>query len=265
MSKIGSQVWSRVVIVGATSSVGCELAKLFAAKGSCFLILITIGIEDSKDELTNLAAECKKAGALDILTRSFDSSAPTMESYLKLMTEIKTGYGGIDIMCFSVGMSCNSNVAQFSSEENFLRASVKSVDLTLLNAVLCTHAAFPMLQDGKGVLAIFFNPDLKDQKALSMAGHQSIIDFFKCLNREDQLKFCIKFFESVTYEPDKTLEIDASVKPVSPTKRADSKEVEFIVREISKKVLENQPSSPLKKKNSSFDLITSAIFKKKKK
>jgi len=263
MEKPARVVWTRVVIAGATNALGAEVARQFATKGSCFLILIGSSTDkehntEVEQSLTNLSNECRKLGALDVLIHIFEGS-PTHAAYMKLMTEIKSGYGGIDILAFTLGITVSSNLSQIP-QNNIEKMVTSTFDLSYLSAVICTQTAFSMLQDGKGILIVFHNTE--EPKNFSNAASMSLLVFFKNLEKEkDKRKFKIQFCDTTSFEADKAIDANSSVHSVNSNKKVDVREVSVVCTDLSKTLSEAHPV--LKKKTTSFDVL--GVFRKKKK
>ncbi len=128
-----------VIITGASSGIGLELAREFAQRGSKLVLAAR-----SADKLQEIEEELKSQGT-DVITVTTDVS---VESDCKnLVDKAVAAFGRIDILINNAGLS--------------MRALFKDVDLAVLKqlmdvnfwgTVYCTKYALPYLLESKGTV-----------------------------------------------------------------------------------------------------------------
>lgn len=128
----------RVIITGASSGIGRELARQLASQGAN----LVLGARREK-ELWAVAEECQALGAQAIATLT----DVTEQSQCKqLIEKAVDSYGGIDMLINNAGASMHAhfeNVVDLSVYERLIR-------INYLGAVFCTHYALPHLKTSQG-------------------------------------------------------------------------------------------------------------------
>ncbi|WNG20499.1 SDR family oxidoreductase [Cystobacter fuscus] len=129
-----------VVVTGASSGIGEELAVLLAEKGARVVLA-------ARDEvaLARVKQRCEKAGG-QALAVPTDVSDP--ESCRRLMARAVEAFGGIDALVNNAGLTMRGRfeeVTDLSVFERLLRVNY-------LGAVYCTHHALASLKERRGLI-----------------------------------------------------------------------------------------------------------------
>jgi short-subunit dehydrogenase len=132
----------RIILTGASSGIGRELAKQLAAQGAH----IAIAARREK-ELSQVAKECGELGgeALAIPTDIADQA-----QCKALIEQTVQVWGGVDMLINNAGISMHAkfeDIAELSVYERIMRVNY-------LGAVACTHYALPHLKASKGRLVV---------------------------------------------------------------------------------------------------------------
>ena len=103
----------KVIIVGATSGIGRNLAKIMVAKG------YKVGVTGRR---LNLLEEIKSQNPSQICCKSFDiKNTSTLHQHL---TELVSELGGLDILVFSSGTGDLNETLDFELEKNCIDTNV---------------------------------------------------------------------------------------------------------------------------------------------
>ena len=132
----------RIIITGASSGIGRELARQLASQGA-YLVL---GAR-REPELQAVAAECGELGAQAIAMPNDVTEQSQCEELIETAVE---NYGGIDMLINNAGASMHAhfeNVVDLSVYERLIR-------INYLGAVFCTHYALPHLKASRGKIVV---------------------------------------------------------------------------------------------------------------
>ena len=129
-----------IVITGASTGIGEELAVALAARGAN-LVLAARG----KDGLERTARRCADAGGHAIIVQT-DVTDP--EACRALVTAAVEAFGGIDALVANAGISMWARFKEITDLTIFDRI----MKVNYLGAVYCTHFALPHLEKNKGLL-----------------------------------------------------------------------------------------------------------------
>ncbi|WP_224249556.1 SDR family oxidoreductase [Hyalangium gracile] len=129
-----------VIITGASSGIGEELAVSLAARGANLVLAAR-----SEEALARVTARCEKAGgrALGVPT---DVAEP--EACRRMVERAVEAFGGIDMLVNNAGISMRSRFEDIRDVSLFDRL----MRVNYLGAVYCTHAALPHIKARKGLL-----------------------------------------------------------------------------------------------------------------
>ncbi|RJS19746.1 short chain dehydrogenase [Corallococcus sp. H22C18031201] len=132
----------RVVITGASSGIGAELATQLAAK-KARLTLAARNLE----RLQEVANACQKAGAAALAVRADVSREEDCRALMK--QAVKFG-GGLDLAILNAGIS------MYSRFEDIRDLSIFNtlMQTNFMGAVYCTRYALPALKESKGRLVV---------------------------------------------------------------------------------------------------------------
>jgi len=127
-----------VIITGASSGIGRELAYQFAEQGA----RLSLAARD-KERLTAVAGECEARGgkAITIVTDVSDQA-----QCAKLIQETVENYDRIDVLVNNAGITMWANfedVSDISFYEQIMRVNY-------LGSIYCTYYALPFLKKTKG-------------------------------------------------------------------------------------------------------------------
>jgi short-subunit dehydrogenase len=129
-----------IVITGASTGIGEELAVALAARGA-HLVLAARG----KEGLERAASRCVHAGGHAIMVPT-DVTDP--EACRALIDRAVAEYGGVDALV------CNAGISMWARFEEITDLSIfeRLMKVNYLGAVYCTHFALPHLRRSKGLL-----------------------------------------------------------------------------------------------------------------
>jgi short-subunit dehydrogenase len=128
-----------VLLTGASSGIGAELAKILARKG-CRLVLTARRV----DRLEGLAAECRSLGTEVVVIPADLSDTTRAEG---LIADAVAAFGGLDVLVNNAGFGVAS---QFSDSDP--AALVRQLDVNLVTPILLTRHALPHLIERKGTI-----------------------------------------------------------------------------------------------------------------
>ncbi|WNG60870.1 SDR family oxidoreductase [Archangium gephyra] len=129
-----------VVITGASSGIGEELAVALAERGAQLVLAAR-----SEAELERVKQRCEQAGGRAVVVPT-DVGDP--EACRRLVARAVEAFGGMDCFVNNAGMAMRGrfeDVTDLSIFERLMRVNY-------LGAVYCTHAALPHLKTRKGLL-----------------------------------------------------------------------------------------------------------------
>jgi short-subunit dehydrogenase len=127
-----------VIITGASSGIGWELAKLFATQGAC----LTLAARQA-DKLEELAVICHKMGARTISVPT--DVADPVQCQALVDAAVKT-YGRIDVLINNAGTTMWARLDEISDLSIF----EKIMKVNYLGSVYCTFYALPHLRETAG-------------------------------------------------------------------------------------------------------------------
>jgi short-subunit dehydrogenase len=128
-----------VLLTGASSGIGAELAKELARKG-CRLVLTA----RRADRLEAIAAECRGLGAEVVVILADLSDTTKAEG---LIADTVSAFGGLDVVVNNAGFGVAS---QFSDADP--AALVRQLDVNLVTPIVLTRHALPHLIGRKGTI-----------------------------------------------------------------------------------------------------------------
>ncbi|NMO21664.1 SDR family oxidoreductase [Pyxidicoccus fallax] len=129
-----------VVITGASSGIGEELAVLLAGRGA-HVVLAARG----EEALQRVKARCESAGGRAVAVRTDVGDA---EACRLLMERAVEAFGGIDVLVNNAGVSMGARVDEVTD----LGLYERLMRINYLGAVYCTHHALPHLKARKGLV-----------------------------------------------------------------------------------------------------------------
>lgn len=115
----------RIIIIGATSGIGYQLAMEYIAKGWC------IGIAGRKQEKLN---ELKELAPSNIFTKAIDINQPECQA---LLSELIAEIGGVDIYIHSSGVGTINKALDTTIELDTLQTNV--LGFTRCLTTVCNH------------------------------------------------------------------------------------------------------------------------------
>lgn len=128
-----------VVITGASHGIGEEMAMALARQGAKLSLAAR-----RADELTRVAAACRAAGALDVITVVTDVAEP--DDCARLIERTAAHYGRIDTLINNAGLGMWSRVEDARDLTIFERV----MRVNYFGTVHCTAAAIPYLRKSRG-------------------------------------------------------------------------------------------------------------------
>ncbi|KAH7825916.1 putative SDR family oxidoreductase [Monocercomonoides exilis] len=111
------KVGSRVVIVGASTGIGKEIAKIYAKKGASLMLF-----SRKKNELENVARECLQCSAnfegKREKPRICVGDITNKEDCIRLAKVVENEFGGTDILVLNAGISMDLTFDEINSLED---------------------------------------------------------------------------------------------------------------------------------------------------
>ncbi|MFC1583680.1 SDR family oxidoreductase [Candidatus Neomarinimicrobiota bacterium] len=132
----------RIIITGASSGIGRELARQLAAQGAYLALAAR-----REKELREVAEECREMGAQAI---AVPTDVSEQEQCQKLIERTVEEWGGVDLLINNAGASMHArfeNITDLSVYEQLMR-------INYLGAVSCTHYALPHLKTSRGRIVV---------------------------------------------------------------------------------------------------------------
>jgi short-subunit dehydrogenase len=129
-----------VVITGASSGIGEELAVVLASRGANLVLAAR-----REEELARVAKRCEQAGGRAL---SVPTDVSEQESCRCMVERAVESFGGLDLLVNNAGITMRARfdeVTDLSLYERLMRVNY-------LSAVYCTHYALPHLKTRKGLL-----------------------------------------------------------------------------------------------------------------
>jgi len=168
----------RVVIVGASSGIGAELARQYSAKKNKVALAAR-----RMDRLEQVASECKERGAADTLCVRTD--ALNLEDCKNLMDSVANKWGGIDIVIYNAGQAMH---VKFADITNLPAVRDKIMGVNFDGAVNTAYYAQTYLKESKGqVVAVSSVAGEISPPFLTFyaAAKHAIHGFFEALRNEE--------------------------------------------------------------------------------
>lgn len=128
-----------VVLTGASSGIGRELALLLARAGAHLVLAAR-----DRPRLAEVEAECRAAGAASAAAVIADVADEAQ--CRALIAHAAELHGRLDVLVNNAGMTMWSLFRDLETLEPFRRL----IDINYLGAVYCTHAALPLLEKSRG-------------------------------------------------------------------------------------------------------------------
>lgn len=128
-----------VVLTGASSGIGRELALLLAAAGAHLVLAAR-----DQERLAAAAADCRAAGAAS--AEAVIADIADEAQCRALIARAEGLHGRLDMLINNAGMTMWSLFRDLETLEPFRRL----LEINYLGAVYCTHAALPLLEKSRG-------------------------------------------------------------------------------------------------------------------
>jgi short-subunit dehydrogenase len=129
-----------VVITGASSGIGRELAVDLARRGAC----LTLAARDAA-ALAETAASCASAGGRAV---AVTADVTDQTACARIVEKATSEFGGVDVLVNNAGISM---WGRFDEIED-LSLVDRIMRVNYLGSVFCTHYALPSLKERKGLI-----------------------------------------------------------------------------------------------------------------
>lgn len=138
---------ARVLIVGATSAIACEVARRYAAQGARLTLFAR-----RLDELEAVAADLRVRGAEEVVTGPYD--ARDVDPLARSLQEAWSRWGGFDVALVAHGVLPDQHAAQQSIEE-----TLRSFDVNARSVIALLTALAPLFESQRaGVIGVISSP-----------------------------------------------------------------------------------------------------------
>ncbi len=132
----------RVVITGASSGIGEELAKQLASRESSLVL-----VARRKDRLLSVEDKCRALGAD---TKIIEADVGVSDHCQRIISESVEHLGGIDVLILNAGISHKSTVDSWDSPE----LAELLMNVNYFGVVRCVYHALDHLKQSKGVITV---------------------------------------------------------------------------------------------------------------
>ena len=133
---------SRIVITGASSGIGAEIAKQLAPRRTNLVL-----VARRKDRLQRVADQCRELGA-NAVTVEADVGEP--QDCQRLITESVEHLGGLDVLLLNAGISHRGFVESWDSPD----VAESLMNVNYHGVVRCAFHALPHLRKTQGLIAV---------------------------------------------------------------------------------------------------------------
>jgi len=200
-----------VIVTGASSGIGRELAVQLAARGARLVLAAR-----DLSRLNETAERCRLVGASALVV---PTDITRSEECRALVQHTIQEYGRLDILVNNAGTSLEADFADYSD----LSALEQLIQVNYLGSAYCTFYALPYLKQSHGrLVAISSLAGLTGIPGLSgyVASKHAMTGFFEALRLElqkDGVSVTIVYPGSVASHPEAALPTDgASAQPALP-------------------------------------------------
>ena len=164
------------LVTGATSGVGCEIARTLAAEGA----VVAVNYRSSSNEADGLAAEIVAHGGR---AKAFRADVTDFAAVKAMVDAIVSNFGGINILINNAGLALRKRFVDTSFEDWH-----RQIDACLYGAIHCCYAAAPHLNTaGNGrIVSLIGDSSRVGESGLSIvaAARAGVIGLMKSLARE---------------------------------------------------------------------------------
>ncbi|EFA81892.1 short-chain dehydrogenase/reductase family protein [Heterostelium album PN500] len=170
----------RIIVTGASSGIGVEIAKQYANM-NCKVAIVARRREQLEQTRTEILAECKSTGESDVMVVVADL---TKEQDCRSMVEqVVEKWGGIDICVWNAGAG---SLVEFAKLKDF-KVFHDNMNINFFSNVYCTSFALPYLKQTKGSIVVVSSLAGKFGTALRTsysASKHALHGFFNSLRNE---------------------------------------------------------------------------------
>lgn len=132
----------RIIITGASSGIGAQLARQFAAEGARLALAAR-----REAELRQVADECKVLGGEAIV---IPTDVTKNDECANLVAQTVEAFGGLDMLVNNAGRSMHA----LFQDINDLAIFEELIHINYLGSVACTHFALPHLLASSGQIVV---------------------------------------------------------------------------------------------------------------
>jgi short-subunit dehydrogenase len=126
---------STVLITGASSGIGLEIAKIFSASHCCVVL-----VGRNKTRLEDAAEDCRRAGAAEVTTVSADVT--TEHGVASILREFKQRYRQLTYLVLNAGQGA---IARFDDSPEYMEMCTKMMEVNYFANVRLMQAFVPIL------------------------------------------------------------------------------------------------------------------------
>jgi 3-oxoacyl-[acyl-carrier protein] reductase len=125
-----------VIVTGASKGIGKGIAGVFAKKGANVAV-VSRNIENAESS----AEEIRKNGGI---AKAFAGDVSSIDSMKKMVNDVASSFGGVDILCSNAGVFPNSSIEDMSIDEWDLVMNTNA-----RGALLAIQACLPFLKEAE--------------------------------------------------------------------------------------------------------------------
>ena len=134
---------NRIVILGATSAIAEQTARLYAQQGASLYL-----VARNTERLVTIAADLKIRGAAQVETEALDLSQS--DAHQAMLEQAKIKLGGVDILLVAFG-----TLGDQKASERDITVAMQELHTNCLSVIsILTHSANLMEQQGSGTIAV---------------------------------------------------------------------------------------------------------------
>jgi NAD(P)-dependent dehydrogenase (short-subunit alcohol dehydrogenase family) len=165
-----------VLVTGAASGVGCEIAHSLAAEGAT----VAVNYRSSADEAQNLVTEIAAKGGK---AKAYKADVADFAAVKAMVDDIVKDFGGLNILINNAGLALRKRFVETTPEDWH-----RQIDACLYGAIHCCYAAAPHLEAATNgrIVSVIGDSSRVGESGLAIvaAARAGVVGLMKSLARE---------------------------------------------------------------------------------